>query len=218
MSDLSELLDSRTCHQCGKQITVLYPHLWRYRRRNPRSSVEWYFCSWGCMRAYDSERKEEEMDKKTELTKGQREKAIDMARNGQSPLPYLKECGSKNPTTAWDTIRRGVRRESQALYDQLPARFGPAKPRKAPETPERIGGICPPPAEVETPEAPRPSPFEYKTTGISTTAGDFQYYRKQGYVDWTPIGDTATVSLKVEEWKELIDHINTIFMVLGVEM
>ena len=40
------------CSQCGKDFSMLYPHLWRYKTGNK------LFCSWHCLRA--DERKEED--------------------------------------------------------------------------------------------------------------------------------------------------------------
>jgi hypothetical protein len=78
---------------------------------------------------------------------------------------------------------------------------------------------------VETPEKSRvamkpvPPPFEYKTTGISTAIGDFQYYKRNDYLDWTPIGNcNDTVSLKVEEWKELLKVLPEAAKVLEVDI
>ena len=34
MSQIGELIDSRTCAECGKAIEILWPHMWRYRRGN----------------------------------------------------------------------------------------------------------------------------------------------------------------------------------------
>lgn len=39
------------CSQCGKDFSMLYPHLWRYKTGNK------LFCSWHCLRA--DERKED---------------------------------------------------------------------------------------------------------------------------------------------------------------
>lgn len=61
-------------------------------------------------------------------------------------------------------------------------------------------------------------PFEYKVTGIETAVGDFQYSRRYGYLDWTPDGVSDTVSLKVEEWKELMRLLPLIAKELGVEL
>ena len=40
------------CMECGKKFDILWPHLWKYKRKG-----QW-LCSYGCMRAYD--RKEAE--------------------------------------------------------------------------------------------------------------------------------------------------------------
>ena len=76
---------------------------------------------------------------------------------------------------------------------------------------------------VETPENPRvamkpvPPPIEYRVTGISTTAGDFQYMKRLGYIDWTTLTG-ETISMNLEEWKELMKVWPFVLMVLGVEL
>jgi len=69
-----------------------------------------------------------------------------------------------------------------------------------------------PPAEELFPE------FEHRVTGIETEIGDFQYFRKNGYLDWTPIDDNGTVSMTVEEWKNLLKLMPMIAKRLGVDL
>ena len=40
------------------------------------------------------------------LTQGQRDRAVEIALSGESPLKYLAECGSKNPSGAWFQIKK----------------------------------------------------------------------------------------------------------------
>jgi len=82
------------------------------------------------------------------------------------------------------------------------------------ETPEHIGKIKReyPPAEELFPE------FEHRITAIETQIGDFHYFRKQGYLDWTPLDGCGTVSMTVEEWKDLLKLFPLIAKRLGVEL
>ena len=40
------------CSQCGKEFTVLYPDMWRYRVKSK------WFCTWKCLRADEKGDKE----------------------------------------------------------------------------------------------------------------------------------------------------------------
>lgn len=52
----------KKCRECGKMFDVLWPEIWRYRRGNGTNYT--YFCSWGCLRAYDRETEGKDMDGK----------------------------------------------------------------------------------------------------------------------------------------------------------
>lgn len=83
-----------------------------------------------------------------------------------------------------------------------------------------FGKYCPEePAEAqETKETEEPE-LEYKTMGIQAEMGIFQYYKRTGYLDWTPNDPGAdTVSLYVDEWRQLINDLPKIARILGVEL
>lgn len=59
--------------------------------------------------------------------------------------------------------------------------------------------------------------MEYKTTGISTPIGDWQYIKKAGYLDWTTLTG-ETVSMNLEEWKEFMKLFPEVLKVLEVRL
>ena len=91
------------CPQCGKVFWIEHPDLWAYKR-NGR-----YICSWGCLRKHDGKEANGMEKQKTILTEEQKTMAVEMALEGQSPIPYLKELGCKNPYTSWRYIRGWAR-------------------------------------------------------------------------------------------------------------
>ena len=91
------------CPQCGKVFWIEHPDLWAYKR-NGR-----YMCSWGCLRKHDGKEANGMEKQKTILTEDQKTTAVEMALEGQSPIPYLKELGCKNPYTSWKFIRGWAR-------------------------------------------------------------------------------------------------------------
>jgi len=217
------------CPVCGKQFTVLWPDLWRYKRgRN-------YLCGYGCMRMID--RGETVMEK---FTKEQKAKAVEIALDGGDPKAYLESIGSKNPENLWYYIKTQLRKNDPETWEKLagsPKRapvetpeseFVPAgKPKpldggewekleipeakkpEAVETPERqIGGLCPPP-EVEDDRL-------FHTAAVrNKKLGTFYYDDKHGTIDWRhPYGEE--ISLFPEDYRLLRDSIDMILRVLGV--
>lgn len=101
------------------------------------------------------------------------------------------------------------------------------KAQETVETPE--GGWTPAvqvygAVNIETPEPEKvvvkpmkPAAFEYKVTGITTSVGNFNYWKKSGYVDWTDLNG-ETVSMNLEEWREFMNVIPEAMKVLGVEL
>ena len=196
----------KNCPICGKAFDVLWPELWRYVRKNR------YLCSWKCIRLYDKEKKEEEQMKKDNepikrlrMSKDDMAEAVRLWRENDPGLEqYLKDHGI-NHIGKW--------KQNQKL------RYGKSVPAATVNVdgPIRIQTKEPAQVEVLTVGTPVPPPFEYKTTGISTEAGDFQYYRKQGFLDWTTLDGTA-VSMSLAEWAALMRVFPEVVRVLGVEM
>lgn len=215
------------CQVCGKRFDVLWPNQWAYKDGKK------FLCSYGCMRRM--ERGEKDMEK---FTKEQRQEAIRIALDGGDVKAYLKSIGSTSPENLWYYMKTQLRKKDPETWEKLAKAAG----KKA--AVKQIGGLCPPPAEVETPEGeftpatvkvdgpirietpekiydipepPKPS-MEYRVTGISTPIGDWQYFKKNGYLDWTPLDGCGTVSMNLDEWKELLKVIPDVARVLGVEL
>ena len=138
MTEGASWLEARRCKNCGKTFAVLYPHLWRYKDDKGK-----YFCSWRCLR--EDERKEAEDMKKKDgapikvLTEEQKRTACEMARRMENPLPYLKECGMSNPTSAWVTCRKWAEKNwGVDEADELPERFRKPKAQSLEEIAEEL--------------------------------------------------------------------------------
>ena len=138
MTEGASWLEARRCKNCGKTFAVLYPHLWRYKDDKGK-----YFCSWRCLR--EDERKEAENMKKKDgapikvLTEEQKRTACEMARRMENPLPYLKECGMSNPTSAWVTCRKWAEKNwGVDEADELPERFRKPKAQSLEEIAEEL--------------------------------------------------------------------------------
>lgn len=215
------------CPVCGKAFEVLWPNLWRYKRENV------YLCSWGCMRALDDKKG---LNRDMKLSEEQRTTAINMALNGESPVKYIAGCGINNPSCTWWNLKKYLQKNDPETYGRLPEKFkATVKNVKQVETPEgefakapvlKVDGAV----RIETPEMlynipdskmmqipEMPKPMEYRVTGISTTAGDFQYFKRIGYIDWTTASGES-ISLKLDEWKELMKIWPFVLKVLEVKL
>ena len=228
MKDGLDWLEMKTCFMCGNRFSVLYPQMWRYKRDRL------WFCSWHCLYGYD-QKGSGEMKGVQVLSKEQKEKALEMALRGESPLHYLKECGARNPSSSWSYIRDcAVRDEPMKYAGKLPPSFRPEKKEKpkvelvydesiAEEyrreqaekqaaLEEKIRNL--PPVKAAEPE---PDPWDmFDVTAVRGKIGEFYYDRDHGTVDWrNDYGEE--VSLPPEEWRRLADKIPLILRALKAE-
>lgn len=220
------------CPNCGKRFDVMWPHLWAYKR-GQGTNVK-FLCSWKCLRAYDEQRSGDNVEKRIKLTEAQKDEAYQAAISGGNPLKVLAGFGCKNPSCTWSMIKKQLRKEAPESYLRLPDKYKPASERSTGkvETPEGtladamqgmkdaadefFGKVLP---NAETPETPKKRTLEHRKTGIDTEIGEFHYYRRNGYLDWSPDGSFQdTVSLKVEEWKALMELFPIVAEELGVEL
>ena len=196
----------KNCPICGKAFDVLYPDIWRYKRNNR------FICSWKCIRLFDGKEerqvKERVSVKRTRMSRDDMAEAVRMWKANDPGLDqYLTDHGithiGKWKQNARD--RYGVAAPATVKVDG-PIRIETPETNQGEEVevPEKkVGGLCP--------------PIEYKVTGISTEAGDFQYYRKQGFLDWTTLDGTA-VSMSLAEWAALMRVFPEVVRVLGVDL
>ena len=154
------------CPICGKRfIAANWPTLWGYRR-GPND-----YCSEQCMNVSINRdykvlnkvlaKKRKGIIMKGKITLEMKKKAVEMAISGQSPLEYLRECGSKNPSATWLYIRQTLEKNDPEKFAQLPERL----PKTAAEAMEgmkeaadKFFGVCADMGlkgiQTETPEQP----------------------------------------------------------------
>ena len=87
------------CPVCGKAFFVDWPSMWVFKRDGK------FICSYSCANKYDDRKEADQMRKSMKITDEQRAEALEMALNGENPLPYLKKIGVANPTATWKTLR-----------------------------------------------------------------------------------------------------------------
>ena len=183
----------KVCEVCGKEIDILYPDLWRFKRGDP-VHPKW-FCSWKHLREYDKRKEQKKME-----------------RYKKDGTP-AKRPGPKPKTAARPDVPAPI---AGGDWEKIPRPAAELKLDGAVriETPEAKNVQV-----VEVPEKmrPVPPPIEYKVTAISTDIGEFQFIKRADYIDWTtPTGETVSMSLA--EWKELMRIWPFVLKVLGVEL
>ena len=176
-------LETKVCPVCEKHFSVLYPHLWRYKRGTGNNWM--YFCKYSCLREYD--KRKEERDVKY-VTAKEKKKAAELALSGESPLKYLQSLGVQNPTSTWKTIREYYKKNDPETYAKLPVSGDVKK------------------WEEKTTREPEPE-MEYETTAIRVKGlGEFYFDHKFNSIDWRAL-DGAETSLTPDGWKHLHDAI-----------
>ena len=199
-----------TCPECGKLHVVTWPELSPFRRG------DLYYCSHSCW----------EISLTRDMTKIKEAALIRRQRKNMK----LKKDG---------TPAKRPGRKPQVKIETPEGEWTPAVDLNAPkkvEVPEKVPVVkVDGKLKIETPEpgkvevigteciGVKPTKtgleFEYKVTGIDTAIGQFQYFKKHGYIDWDPMdGHGTTVSLNLEEWKEFMKVFPEAMKVLGVEM
>ena len=214
------------CPECGKLFTVLWPHLWTYKRDKK------YLCSYGCMRAYDKRHERKDVEIMAEMfgsRLAQLDAIVKEIEEGRDPLVMLKERGYANPGQTYQNTKRWAQDNYPETADLLPASLKEWK--KQLKTPK--AGVPGKALQVETPEgkfvpakvltaAPLPEPVvnidtmpRGRVTALDTPIGEF-HYRKNGYIDWD--WDNTTMSLTLDEWKTFMEWFGDVLKDLGVEL
>ena len=227
----------KKCTMCGKRFEVLWPEIWAYKRGLGTNTS--YFCSWECLRKYDKGREQDIM-----LKDEQKRTAAEMALEGKNPLPYLKQCGMSNPTSAWQTVRKWAEKNwDPDVFEDLPEKCGDMKEtaearetvelvydpeiaeeyrreqeqKKANEearAEELIKSL--PPVNVGT-EAPDESEVWHTAAIRNNEWGTFYFDDKYRTIDWRHPGGEE-ISLPLADWKRLPELIPQILHVLGAEV
>ena len=135
---LEEFNSTRKCAQCGKLMTILWPHQWAYKRGNPGKFK--YYCSWSCLRASETKQEKEclimPIYGRGKCGPEQEKEAIRLALTGGDPLRYIESLGITYAASKWSEIKAKVKDSDPETYAKLPARLPRKDARKKPETPE----------------------------------------------------------------------------------
>lgn len=231
------------CPVCGKLTCIHWPEHWVYRRGST------YYCGEQCLtddlvrdtKLMNEVKKRRKREKKmiTKITPEMRKKAAEIAISGESPLEYLKKCGSKNPSASWQYIRQTLEKNDPETFAKLPDRL----PKTAgdamiamKEAADNFFSQCedmglkldkPQPIDggewekIETPEAQKRAPLQYDGFTVccieSKTFGRFYWDRDHNHLDWTT-AEGEEVSFTPAGWKMFLEELPKVAEILGVEL
>lgn len=229
---MAEYEIEKTCRCCGKKFDVLYPQQWAYKKPKAKGGGYDYLCSWKCLREEEQKKnkpKGQDDMPNNKLTAEQKAKAVEIALAGGDYIKYLKECGAKNPSAAWDYIKKTLAIENPNKCLELMHKLSKRKQKKTleemaetvtadkPEQKEEEPAITASTVEDKTtwsgtPVKEKPE-FDFKVTAIRTSLGEFNTDSRNGLIYWTGnSGDKICMSYK--SWKELTEQIPRILKVL----
>lgn len=183
----------KTCAICGKEIDILYPEYWRFKRGGTPTNPKAWLCSWKCLRIWDDPKKRKEAEEMARMKKD----GTPAAKPGRKP----KEEKPKVILQYDESIREEYRKEQEAM--------AAAVEQPQPET-EWI-----PAAEVYG-EQEKPAEEKWEVTAIrSEEWGEFYFDEKHRCIDWRHPGGEE-VSLPLADWVRLPEVIPQILKMLGV--
>lgn len=210
----TEFLRFKKCPVCGNLITVIWPHLWAYKRKNVNKTV--YYCSWKCLRKTEKEAEEDKMERKHIITKEIREKAIRIAINGEDPKHYLEECGCSDPAKAWQNIRQKMKTEDPDAYAALQQK--PEKTKENKQAEEFMNKCRELDLKVNE-KYPITKPLEHsgmKAIGWRGECGKFFYDEEHGLIEYDNGSDE--LSMSIEEWRKFMKELPTAAKLMGIEL
>lgn len=215
-------MEERKCPVCHKVFIVPSKSKWAYRKMSQ------LICSWTCLRALEM-KKGEDKGMKAKVPDEVKQEAIRAAVAGGNPIETL-EPYTRNPKAMWWAIKAKVKETDPETYAKLPDLRNTRKPAKeekqvtaadamaaCQEAADTFFGQCRDMGLLKDQLAESEPEMEYKVTGIRTELGNFQYYKKTGFIDWTPNDGNDTASLNLDEWKQFINDWPKVLKVLGVK-
>lgn len=237
-------ITTKKCANCGREISILHPDRWAYKRVMKNVNIFW--CSWSCLRQSEKEGK---LDMK-KLTLENKKEAVRIALAGGNPLEFIRMCGISNAAEAWGKIKNNLKEKDQKTWEKLPKRLpNPVMDRKkekteeapadevtkaAMEHPERpivqIDGrvVCENMQEQMNKEysqkmAEKPKRnhtllrnSNYIVSAIRTGLGEFYYDKKFDRLDWRT-SEGEEVSMSPSSWFTLYEMIPEIMGILEVD-
>ena len=139
-------ITTKICAECGREISVLHPDQWAYKK--PKRSGHIYWCSWSCLR----EAEKKGMLNMAKLTLDDKKHAVKIALDGGNPLEYIRMCGVKNAAESWMKIKNDLKQKDPATWEMLPKRLPNVKKEETAMVPEVVPEEMVKPVVIDTPK------------------------------------------------------------------
>ena len=222
-------ITTKICNTCGREISILHPDHWAYKRKLGNVNIFW--CSWSCLREAEKEGK----FSMKKLTLDNKKHAVKIAMDGGNPLEYIRMCGISNAADCWSKIKADLKEKDPEAWEKLPKRLpNPVmdKKKEAPadavtkaalQHPERpiVAPISPVVMEnpEQKPKITKPLAYDGYTVCCieSKTFGRFYWDRDHNHLDWTT-GEGEEVSFTPQGWKMFLEELPKAAAILGVEL
>ena len=221
-------ITTKKCANCGKEISILHPDHWAYKRKLGNVNIFW--CSWSCLRQSEKKGK---LDMK-KLTLENKKEAVQIALSGGNPLDFIRMCGISNAADCWSKIKADLKEKDPEAREKLPKRLpnpvmdrnkeapADAVTKAALQHPERPIVAPVSPVVIETPEAPKRRNHtllrnsNYTVSVIRTDLGEFYYDKKFDRLDWRTI-EGEEISMSPAAWFRMYEMIPEVMGILEVE-
>lgn len=166
------------------------------------------------------------------ITEEQKAEAVRIAIEGKSPFAYLKELGAKSPNSVWHNIKSRLDPETLAKIPKHPTGWKAPKvdkgmPKKNDVPTVKISG----PIVIDAEEAEKVKivPDKQKITkpvnydgfdmiGVKSKETGFRYEYSQEYKMFHVTVGLDSLDLHVSDWKRLLDELQKVIPILGVEL
>ena len=223
-------ITTKICNTCGREISILHPDHWAYKRKLGNVNIFW--CSWSCLREAEKEGK----FSMKKLTLDNKKHAVKIAMDGGNPLEYIRMCGISNAADCWSKIKADLKEKDPDAWEKLPKRLpNPVmdKKKEAPadavtkaalQHPERPivqidGQVIVEKMMEQTPKITKPLAYDGYTVCCieSKTFGRFYWDRDHNHLDWTT-GEGEEVSFTPQGWKMFLEELPKVAAILGVEL
>lgn len=226
------------CAECGKQIVILYPFLWVYKRNVKQEDGNYrdiYFCSWRCTRAEENRKRVEEK-KKMDRREERLFDFLERIGEGTNARDALKDMGIVGPKSQGQTYRQlreyALKAGGMQLGELLPKTLQEAEKidfkdmkltvnrNKKPQEVEKLTleeGKNYQMSVAETSEKKKEEKQFLPLAVLHPELGEFYFDRRHNMMEWrTEEGDE--ISMEPQAWKKLVRDLPQICKEIGVAL
>ena len=225
-------ITTKICNTCGREISILHPDHWAYKRKLGNVNIFW--CSWSCLREAEKEGK----FSMKKLTLDNKKHAVKIAMDGGNPLEYIRMCGISNAADCWSKIKADLKEKDPEAWEKLPKRLpnpvmdrnkeapADAVTKAALQHPERPivqidGQVIAEKMMEQAPKITKPLAYSgFTVRAIEGKYGRFSCYKIDNimYFNYESLDRREEIDMPIYKWKAFLEEIQEAAAVLGVEL